>query len=137
MESIETNEFAGRITPINAAVVGQSGPVYMDDAEEIASHSRKVGGDRGVQVDGLTLENILHAQNIDEADLLKVDIEGAEYDLIEKTPSEILRRFKRIGMEYHGNGDTEQLFKKLIDSGFTVGRYPKKGKAGVVEFLRQ
>lgn len=136
-ETIRTNQFEGRIKAINAAVVGQSGPVYMDDAEEIASHSRKVGGDRGIEVEGLSLRDILEAQGIDEADLLKVDIEGAEYALIEQTPPKILRRFKRIGMEYHGNGDTDRLFKKLIDTGFIEGRHPKKGKAGVVEFVRQ
>lgn len=137
VRSIEENGFSSKISPLNAAVVGTSGTLFMDDAKDIASHSRKVGGAQGIEVKGLTLEMILTQAGFDEVDLLKVDIEGAEYDLFAETPDAVLRQFKRIGLEYHGNGNTAELFNKLQAAGFVVGRYPKKGKAGVVEFIRK
>lgn len=137
VDSIENNGLGSKITPLNAAVVGTPGTVFMDDSEDVASHSRKVGGGQGVEVQGLTLQMIIERAEFSEVDLLKVDIEGAEYGLFAETPDTVLRRCKRIGLEYHGNGDTAALFNKLKEAGFVVGRYPKKGKAGVVEFIRK
>ena len=134
--TIQENALIDFVTPVNAAVVGREGCIFMDDAIEIASHSRKIGGDKGVKVQGLTLEKIMNTYNIKEASFLKVDIEGAEYPLFAETPKEVLRRCQRIGLEYHGNGDTQALFKHLKEAGFKQGRYPKKGAAGVVEFIR-
>lgn len=137
VEAIELNGLCEKITPLNAAVVGTPGTVFMDDAEDVASHSRKIGGRQGIEVAGMTIEMILDRAGFTEVDLLKVDIEGAEYDLFAETPDAVLRRCLRIGLEYHGNGDTTALFAKIKTAGFAVGRYPKKGNAGVIEFIRQ
>lgn len=136
VKGLSENRVDSRVTVLNAAVVGKPGTVFMDDAEDVASHSRKIGGESGISVEGYTLERILSEHQLSEVDLLKVDIEGAEYQLFEETPESILRCFKRIGLEYHGNGETSRLFSRIEASGFTVGRYPKKGSSGVVEFIR-
>ena len=134
---IESNGHSDRIEPINAAVVGIPGEVMMDDREEIASHSRKIGGQNGIPVQGLSLEMIFDRLGSAEIDLLKVDIEGAEFDLFRETSPQVLQRCKRIGMEYHGNGNREELFNQIERAGFRQGRYPKKGSCGVVEFIRK
>lgn len=135
-DAIVLNHLESSIQPIQAAAVGESGVVRMDDADDIPSHSRKVGASNGIEVEGLTLEAIMQRQALDEIDFLKVDIEGAEYALFEKTPNKILEKVKRIGLEYHSNGCKDALFTRLADAGFQVGRYPKKGSSGVVEFIR-
>jgi FkbM family methyltransferase len=137
VHAIEQNGLSEKITPLNAAVVGTPGTVFMDDAKNVASHSRKVGGRQGIEVEGMTIEMILDQAGFTEVDLLKVDVEGAEYKLFAETPDSVLRRCQRIGLEYHSNGDSAELFKKLEAAGFAVARYPKKGKAGVVEFIRK
>lgn len=134
--TLEANGIAGRVDPKPWALVGVPGVVRMDDSPEIASHSRRVGAETGVEVEGVTLEQLLERCGWDRADLLKIDIEGAEYELFAQTPSAVLRRFDRIGLEYHGGGDSEALFAKLRDAGFRCFRHPKKGSAGVIEWER-
>lgn len=55
----------------------------------------------------------------DAIDFLKVDIEGSERDVFSAAPLEVLRRFKRIAMEYHDHlvpGTLELLRHKLSPS---------------------
>lgn len=136
-ETVATNSLQGQIDALQAAAVGTSGPVRMDDSAEIPSHSRKVGSTSGVEVKGFTLAEIFEYFGLEIIDFLKVDIEGAEYSLFEETPVEVLRKIKRIGMEYHVNGSRELLFSRLAEAGFEIGRFPKKGSSGVVEFVRK
>lgn len=137
LDTIRHNNMREKITAVNAAAVGECRSVIMDDGDGVASHSRKIGALHGVSVEGYTIEMLMDEHSLEFIDLLKVDIEGAEYELIEKTPRDVLQKIKRIGLEYHGNGDTTALFDKLKASGFKMGRFPKKGKFGVVEFIQQ
>src|SRR5262249_29028368 len=66
-----------------------------------------VGGDQSAnvseRVDVVTLEEAVQLAGVDQVDLLKMDIEGAEFDVFfEATPS-VLRHFRRIALEYHDN----------------------------------
>jgi FkbM family methyltransferase len=53
-----------------------------------------------------------------EVDLLKMDIEGAEYAIFESMSKEELRKIKVIGLEYHRGFDT--IAARLRDAGFSV-----------------
>jgi hypothetical protein len=62
----------------------------------------------------------LNKHQIKEADLLKIDIEGAEFYIIEQD-SDILKRFKYICCEIHGKIQERNVFKEKIRStGFKV-----------------
>ena len=137
LDTIRHNGMRAGITAVNAAAVGERRPVIMDDSEGVASHSRKIGASSGITIEGCTIEMLMEKYSLTSIDLLKVDIEGAEYELFEKTPRSVLKAISRIGLEYHGNGDTTSLFNALKDAGFKVGRFPKKGRFGVVEFIQQ
>jgi hypothetical protein len=54
----------------------------------------------------MRLESWINHNESDEEMLLQMDIEGAEYQVILDTPSETLRRFRILVIEFHG-------FKKL------------------------
>lgn len=49
----------------------------------------------------ITLEQALVENNITYADFLKIDCEGAEYQIIKAASLDVLKKFKRIAMEYH------------------------------------
>lgn len=62
------------------------------------------------------LAEILNHLNTDHVAMLKMDIEGAEFDAFECANSNTLNCFERIAMEYHDNlrpGTLELLTKKL------------------------
>ncbi len=59
---------------------------------------------RTIRVDCVTLQNVLDVNEIKFVDLLKVDIEGAEYEAVMGSP-EVFKsgRVKAIVLEYHSD----------------------------------
>ncbi len=53
------------------------------------------------QVKCLTPKSLLDRLGLDSADLLKLDIEGAEYELLRSLPPEELLPFKQLFIEFH------------------------------------
>lgn len=49
----------------------------------------------------ITLDNVL--EKIEKCDFLKMDCEGAEYDILFNTSPETLKKIKHISLEYHEN----------------------------------
>jgi len=84
----------------------------------------------------MTLDRLLSRVDCCEIDYLKMDIEGAEYQVFENASYESLRRVRRIGMEYHGTGSYEKLLNRLKTAGFEVTRHLRKGHAGILEVQR-
>ena len=70
----------------------------------------------GVKIRTISLKTLLKEYNY-QSPVLKMDCEGCEYNLL-KEDNDILKKFKRIQIEYH-NG-YEKLKEKLEDAGFTV-----------------
>jgi len=52
-------------------------------------------------VDAVTLKKLLEKIGVEEADFLKLDLEGAEYHLLESVDRDDLSRFKQIFVEFH------------------------------------
>ena len=85
-------------------------------------------------VQAVTLTDIVTDNNIEQIDYLKVDVEGAEYDILLNCPAETLSKVQRIIMEYHEfDGDKRNhrdLVRLLKSHGFTVvvedGIFPQK-----------
>jgi FkbM family methyltransferase len=102
------------------AVWSKTGQLRLDIATgeplQIRSHNpnNPVGGDQGLTVDAVSLESALSNMNITRLDLLKMDCEGAEYEILFNTPPEILRLVERIIMEYHDLGG-QQSHPVLVD----------------------
>ena len=70
-----------------------------------------------LEVDAVTLGEAIG----DGCDLLKLDCEGAEFELIGATPAEALRRVRRLVAEVHGRaGDVGELRARLEDLGFAT-----------------
>lgn len=65
-----------------------------------------------------------------------MDIEGAEYGAILNSDIDTLRKFQRIGLEYHRKG-LDDLQKHLASANFIVTYQPKKVAYGVAEFERR
>lgn len=70
-----------------------------------------------------SLEDVLAALDVERVDLLKVDCEGAEYDIFDSLSDHVLGRVSRIVMEFHElhpTHDHRRLVRRLQDAGFTV-----------------
>jgi FkbM family methyltransferase len=73
-----------------------------------------------VLVETTTLDKIFETCGIEACDLLKMDCEGAEYDILFHTGVDTFQKMKRICLEYH-NGITEYSHLDLIDFLKTYG----------------
>ncbi len=54
-----------------------------------------------VQIEAISLETLFEKYNVNQCDLLKVDIEGHEYEVLCAAPDDVLRRCRQIAMEWH------------------------------------
>ena len=73
------------------------------------------------EIGTISLMGLLQKHNLSEVDLLKVDVEGAEYDIFSAVNENDLRRFKHLLIEFHNNrGRASELISKIISAGFDV-----------------
>ena len=102
------------------AVTGDGEPVELsvNPGNSLISSISKNVGENTISVQSQSLNSIL--SEFEEIDLLKIDIEGAEYSLFEKTEDGLLNRAKNIILEFHDNidGRVDQLTDKLTSAGF-------------------
>jgi FkbM family methyltransferase len=58
-------------------------------------------GDKNIISNMTTLQRIIKENNISKVNLLKIDCEGAEYDILLNCPDNIFLKIERISLEYH------------------------------------
>lgn len=122
-ENIKMNHFEKRIHAFNTGVGGSAGMrrLYLSESPYHSlyqeSESKKF-----VEISCVTLEGIFGANAIEHIDLLKLDCEGAEFEILLNTPGEYLRRIGEIRMEYHNrNGNKVDDLRAFLErNGFRV-----------------
>lgn len=82
-------------------------------------------GVAGHAVSMRTLESLIPPDAT--VDLLKIDVEGAEYDIVATAGNRLLHRIERIIMEYHPVAPAENAVNPLLQSGFRVTRRQDDG----------
>jgi len=66
-----------------------------------------------------TLETLISNLNWDKIDLLKIDIEGSEWDVINNTPDDVFQFIDKILLEYHWpKGRLQSVISRLQSLGF-------------------
>jgi FkbM family methyltransferase len=102
--------------------------LYMPDEESghysTMTERREQTRKKFVEVNANTLDNLLQQNGIDEVNWIKIDVEGAEYEVL-KGATNILSKSKDIALliEIHNLGDTnfyEPILKLLGSYGFRV-----------------
>ena len=68
------------------------------------------------EVKGNTLEQIFENNMIKKCDILKMDCEGAEYEILLNLPKKIISKIDKIYLEYHDINSSDYSVKNLIDT---------------------
>ena len=111
------------ITPRPLALAGQAGTRELFLAGRHGTNSLFGGGDDTLRVECLTLADALARESIERCHFLKLDCEGAEYEILLQAPPTVLERIDRIALEYHDAKTTHthgELRAWLERNGFTV-----------------
>ncbi len=119
-----------RLTKANFAVSSRSGmaDLHIDSNSESSSLQPSGGNDRRpvVTVAAKTLGEVFTEFEVRQADLVKMDIEGAEIGVLDAAPDELLKRVRQFTIEFHDfNGMTpvsevRRVLKRFRDLGWLV-----------------
>jgi FkbM family methyltransferase len=135
--NIELNGLQDTVIPSACAVWSTTGTVdlYVSDDEDfdglqlVTNTGKATGhndlaaaGAERLNVPAVSLEDIVARHNIEAIDLLKLDCEGAEYEILFSASQATVERIRRVVMEVHatrtyGRRDLEDFLSR---SGFTV-----------------
>ncbi|MBU2101092.1 FkbM family methyltransferase [Candidatus Micrarchaeota archaeon] len=113
-ENIKLNGLEEKVKTFNLAVSSKKGK------EKIFLNSNNSGGHsifgKGsfIEVNSVDLKEIFEENRIEECDLLKIDVEGAEYNILYALPEKFFQRIKQIVMECHEIDLKQKNFHSMI-----------------------
>lgn len=116
-----------RVLVSQRAVAGAAGEVRLSSPPQ--SSMRSIRPPRGGKdadtfvVDAVTLETVFEEHTIARCDFLKIDVEGAEYEILGGCRPTVLDRVDRIALEFHEwepGHDHRELVALLRARGFRV-----------------
>jgi len=119
---VENVEGVPGVETYHAAVAGSSGTMSFfcsTDSSICSSLTRRSDTDEEVTVNAMTLETLLEAAGVERVDLLKLDVEGAEADVLPTAP---LDRIDEIIAELHYDDPrvTAASIRGLLEPQFDV-----------------
>ena len=130
LKNVEANELHAIIHAERLAVVGLSSALVkfprksdvmnaiLPDLTNVADYDL---------VPSITLAEIVSTLN--PIDLLKLDCEGAEYDILLHVDAEDIQKVQEIRMEYH-RGPLDELLARLTELGYMIRRFMNEEKRG-------
>lgn len=121
---IEETDF---IKKILVAVAGKSGVmnIHLPDDRCATTYNKKMGiNEKSINVEALSLGDLMRKFGINKIDLIKMDVEGEEIPILESLEPEELRKINQWTIEFHDflypemHKAVENIKRKIINSGF-------------------
>lgn len=126
LENVELNHFKN-IKLRREVVAAKSGELTFNMYDNVTAGTLFIQENDApsgtISCNAVTLDSVFESERIDRCHCLKLDCEGAEFEILLNAPDALLRRIDVITMEYH-NGLTpyshKDLEKRLTDAGFKL-----------------
>jgi len=118
----------GDVRVVAGALAGETGERELAISSDSHNHYLSAGSGDGVSVKAFSLSDLCRAQKVKQLSLLKMDIEGAEFEVFANLKSDDYRLFKSVILEYHNNrpNNYKEIETKLRENGFGVQVFPSK-----------
>lgn len=120
---ILNKRFKGRpqCSIISKALMGESKLTTINDFGLDASGCHSIfalGNQESTkhQIESISLADLMQQYSLEKIDFLKLDVQGAEFDIIEKTPTVVMNRIKFIALELHTS---------IAKPGVVIGHIPQ------------
>jgi FkbM family methyltransferase len=121
-ENIKLNNLQDKVKLLNVALSTRTGESKLGLNAETPNISQIAEntsiGDSGLEVETVTVEEIMRRFNLQKIDFLKMNCEGCEYGIIRTLPDNALDSINEIILEFH-NGPLD-IPKILSKHGFTI-----------------
>lgn len=112
--SVQLVTRADREGDIAATIFGKE---YLDDI--LTKYGQKSDGYTYYEVGGVTIAEILESVK-DKEIYLKIDCEGAEYEILMNFPKEYMANIKRMFVEFHSNINNDFITTVFEQYGITI-----------------
>lgn len=130
-QNIKINGLEGRVSAFQCAVASDAGARELTvGASTLNSFHALPGHTEHRTVNCTTLRNILTSLHLDTIDLLKMNCEGAEYEIVEGCSEADFARLPNIRLEYHILDDSRRNGKSLArflkSRGYRIERFTRR-----------
>lgn len=123
--NVKNNNLTKRVITYATAIHAMAKTMHLEVKRDVRSHrvwDQKTNN--SVSVKTTTLESVLGQNKIKKVDLLKMDIEGSEYDVLYSLPKKVALQIQRMSIEYHNDDPHRRngtyLSQHLRSIGFIV-----------------
>ena len=114
--------------------------LFLDSLDD-AAHSIYGKGKKSIKIKATTLGQIMKENQIEKCNILKMDCEGAEFEIIESLTNEELSKIDKIYLEYHleenKNISLDLLKTRLEKINFIVNINPTNNNLGMLYAIKQ
>lgn len=129
------------VRAVKAALAGKTGKRELTIAADSINHQlRSTGGDASLAEEGKcekvsasSFADFLKTEHLDAVGLMKMDIEGGEYEVFEDMAPEDFLRIHALILEYHeiGGHSRRELENAFRKEGFSVEIFPSRFEKGL------
>ena len=110
--------YGTQVTLLNKALASTPGTVMIS-----GEHDSAVVGQSGRAVDAVTVPMIMALAGVDSIDILKMDIEGAEADVLDASADQWLGKTGLLIVELHNAEIEASVMATLVRNGFQAKRH--------------
>lgn len=121
--SLNSRLSPNNVTLINAIIKGKRNVISVESDEKNSGGHKVIFSEDdnpNLKENSMTLKELMESNNIDRINFLKMDIEGSEFDVLDKAYEDgIMKNIDIISMEYHVNpvrGRNFETIFKYLDS---------------------
>ena len=133
VDNLKSNKL-NNVFPFNLAVAKNTSDVKLFLDNDDSAHSIFGKDTNFVSVKAISLQKIFDENDINFCKILKLDCEGAEYEIIDSLPDKYFDKIENIIIEYHLADSKPELVKNLImkikNAGFKITTRPHYNDMG-------
>jgi FkbM family methyltransferase len=134
------------IISINKAITSKNGFINFESVPEVSAiNSTNIFLQKRdwlnlkriykIKVSSIRLENLFNRLKLKRIDILKLDVEGSEYEIL-KSSKKVLLKTKKIVVEYHNKKIKRECIQLLNKIGFRLIR-EEKGECADIYFINK
>ena len=107
-KTIAINGIQGTVIPMQQALAAEKGKatfyvstVPATNSNSLSDNKRANVNEKAIEVDITTIDDLVSEQSLSRVDLIKIDVEGAEYSLLKGATATLTKFHPRISLDVH------------------------------------
>lgn len=128
------------VKPFKSAVSKSESTITIYRNKDEAGHSMFSFTSHALKVDSISLKKIIDENSVNQCNLIKIDCEGAEYEIIESLPLEYFKKISKLIIEYHFADSKPKLVNdlktKLMTASFKISTVSHSSDIGLIYAIK-